>query len=85
MQVKWRVYDKCDGQAEEDCFSDSDGTVKDYVTDVPDDELDDCVNDLERNELINMYVQADYDEWIDFVWTKDSFDEEVEDEDPVVA
>ena len=91
MKVIWRVYDKTDGQRKEDCFSDSDGTVKNYETDIPNEELDDCVSDLERNELINAYIRADFNEWVDYVWTTDGFEEldseedELEDEDPLVT
>lgn len=90
MEIYWRVYDKKDGQSKEDCFSDRNHEVREYVTDIPDEELDDCVNDLERDELINKYIKADYNEWVDFVWTRDYFyewdnNEVKQDENPLVT
>lgn len=58
MRVKWEVED---GYA---------GKSRPHYIDVPDDELEECETDQEREKLIDEYVQEEFDSKIFPTWDR---------------
>jgi hypothetical protein len=59
MKIMWEIED---GYA---------GKSRPHYIDVPDEELDDCETDAEREDLIDGYVQEDFENKIYPIWDRE--------------
>lgn len=84
MEISYRIYQKELGYQDEGVLCNVDGEKLGFLIEVPDEELDSCLSQLERDQLIEQYVAADLCmNQVDFVWSEeeDWGNEYYEDED----